>query len=93
MNSVAKESERQQSMNEQLRDKYRLKVEPFGDSAHLFFQGAQRQHNLETLRHLVNFGDMVLLLTGDSGSGKTTLINELAKHVVNDVNVVCLKPT
>ena len=93
MNSVAKESERQQSMNEQLRDKFRLKVEPFGDAAHLFFQGAQRQHNLETLRHLVNFGDMVLLLTGDSGSGKTTLISELAKHVVDDVNVVSLKPS
>ena len=93
MNSVARESEHQQSLNEQLRNKYHLKVEPFGDAAHLFFQGAQRQHNLETLRHLVNFGDMVLLLTGDSGSGKTTLIRELGKHVVDDVNVVSLKPS
>ena len=92
MNSVAKESEHQQSLNEQLRNKYHLKIEPFGDVAHLFFQGAQRQHNLETLRHLVNFGDMVLLLTGDSGSGKTTLISELAKCVVDDINIVSLKP-
>ena len=93
MNSVTKESEYQQSLNEQLRNKYHLKFEPFSDGVYLFFQGAQRQHNLETLRHLVNFGDMVLLLTGDTGSGKTTLIGELAKHVENDVEVVSLKPS
>ncbi len=92
MNSVTKESEYQQSLNDQLRNKYHLKLEPFGDVTHLFFQGAQRQHNLETLRHLVNFGDMVLLLTGDTGSGKTTLISELARQV-DDVDVVSLNPS
>ena len=93
MNSVAKESEYQQSLNEQLRNKFHLNLEPFGETLQLFFQGGQRQHNLETLRHLVNFGDMVLLLTGDSGSGKTTLIRELKKCVEDNVSVVSLKPS
>ena len=93
MNSVTKESEYQQSLNEQLRNKFHLNLEPFGDAVQLFFQGGQRQHNLETLRHLVNFGDMVLLLTGDSGSGKTTLIGELKKCVEDNVSVVSLKPS
>lgn len=93
MNSVAKGSENKQSLSDQLREKFRLKAEPFGEATQLFYQGAQRQHNLETLRHLVNFGDMLLLLTGDSGSGKTTLIAELSKQVATDVRVLSLKPS
>ena len=93
MNAAATEHDQKLSLNDQLRDKYQLKTEPFGDATHLFFQGAQRQHNLETLRHLVSFGDMVLLLTGGSGSGKSTLIAELGRQVVDSIRMVNLKPS
>lgn len=93
MNAAAVEHDQKLSLNDQLRDKYQLKTEPFSDTAHLFFQGAQRQHNLETLRHLVSYGDMVLLLTGGAGSGKSTLLAELAKHIVDGVRVINLKPS
>lgn len=93
MNAAATEVEQKQSLNDQLRDKYKLRVEPFTDANPLFYQGAQRQHNLETLRHLVSYGDMVLMLTGGAGSGKTTLIKELCRHLADGIRVVNLKPS
>ncbi|MFD2231589.1 AAA family ATPase [Alkalimarinus sediminis] len=93
MNAAVTEHDRNLSLNDQLRDKYQLKTEPFSEATHLFFQGAQRQHNLETLRHLVSYGDMVLLLTGEAGSGKTTLLAELSKHIADGVRMVSLKPS
>lgn len=93
MNAAVTESDQKLSLNDQLRDKFQLKTEPFGAATSLFFQGAQRQHNLETLRHLVSYGDMVLVLTGASGSGKTTLIAELSRHIVDGVKIVSLNPT
>ena len=44
-----------------------------------FYPGAQRQHALETLRHLCGFGDMALVLTGARGAGKTRLLGELVR--------------
>ncbi|UZE95633.1 AAA family ATPase [Alkalimarinus alittae] len=93
MNAAVTESDHKLSLNDQLRDKYQLKTEPFGEATSLFFQGAQRQHNLETLRHLVSYGDMVLVLTGASGSGKSTLISELGRHIVDGIRVIALNPT
>ncbi len=93
MNAAAMEHDQTLSLNDQLRNKYQLQTEPFGEATQLFFQGAQRQHNLETLRHLVSYGDMVLLLTGGSGSGKTTLIAELGKHIVDSIRIINLKPS
>ncbi|MDX1799471.1 MAG: AAA family ATPase [Marinobacter sp.] len=44
-----------------------------------FFPDAQRQHALESLRHLCGFGDMALLLTGAKGAGKTRILAELVR--------------
>lgn len=93
MNASAMEHDQKVSLNDQLRDKYQLKTEPFSEATHLFFQGAQRQHNLETLRHLVSYGDMVLLLTGEAGSGKSTLLAELGRHLADGVRMIGLKPS
>lgn len=73
----------------QLVTHFSLSGDPFSIESSCFFEGAQRKHNLETLRHLAIFGDMVLLLTGEIGAGKTSLIerfvqaqdSELAIHV------------
>jgi type II secretory pathway predicted ATPase ExeA len=55
-----------------------------------FFSGAQRQHNLETLRHLSVFGDLILLLTGMTGAGKTTLLNRLTQDLGEGVQPITL---
>lgn len=73
---------------DQLMDHFSLKSDPFGDELPAFFEGAQRQHNLETLRHMSTFGDMVLLLTGEKGSGKTSLIERLVATSADDLKVL-----
>ncbi len=71
----------------QLQQKYGLTRNPFARSLDVFYEGAQRQHNLETIRHLAIFGDMVLLLTGEKGSGKTQLIEWFARRHAEDVDL------
>lgn len=66
-------------------------VDPFAESPSFFFTGAQRQHQLDTLEHLVAFGDMVLLVTGDSGSGKSRLLAELARNAAHRLSVQRLR--
>lgn len=56
----------------------------------VFYDGAQRKHNLEILRHMAIFGDMVLLLTGDSGTGKSTLIDRFARDFSDEINITVL---
>lgn len=74
----------------QLKKHLHLVSDPFSMESHFFFEGAQRQHNLETLRHLASFGDMVLFLTGDKGAGKTHLLHKLADSSFEGLNVVYL---
>lgn len=74
----------------QLKKHFNLMSDPFPMESHFFFEGAQRQHNLETLRHLASFGDMVLFLTGDKGAGKTHLLHKLAESSFEGINVVYL---
>ena len=75
---------------QQLKKHYSLSLDLFGEESAFFFEGAQRQHNLETLRHLSSFGDMVLFLTGDKGSGKTTLLKRLQESSFEGLNVIFL---
>ena len=56
----------------QLINHFNLSSDPFGANNDCFFEDAQRKHNIETIRHLAIFGDMVLLLTGEIGAGKST---------------------
>ncbi|WP_242634424.1 AAA family ATPase [Marinobacter salicampi] len=66
------------SLFSRLQTHYGLRADPL-DMDSPFFPDAQRQHALETLRHLCGFGDMVLLLTGPKGTGKTRILAELIR--------------
>jgi DamX protein len=59
-------------------------------SSSYFYAGAQRQHNLETIRHLAVFGDLILLLTGVAG--KSTLLSQVEQDLDGDVHVVMVRP-
>ncbi len=73
-----------------LKDQLGLIEDPFSARINAFYEGAQRRHNLETLRHLSVFGDMVLLLTGDRGSGKTALIDQFSKNFAGEIDLLRL---
>ncbi|PAU79684.1 hypothetical protein CK501_12830 [Halovibrio salipaludis] len=66
-------------------------ADPFAESPGFFFTGAQRQHQLDTLGHLVAFGDMVLLVTGEQGAGKSRLLAELARNAAHLLSVQRLR--
>ena len=66
-------------------------ADPFAENPSFFFTGAQRQHQLDTLGHLVAFGDMVLLVTGEPGSGKSRLLAELARNAAHRLSVQRLR--
>ena len=76
------------ALMQQLKKHFNLLSDPFPMESKFFFEGAQRQHNLETLRHLASFGDMVLFLTGDKGAGKTQLLHKLVDSSFEGINVV-----
>lgn len=69
---------------------YGLNGNPFGPRADAFYDGAQRKHNLEVLRHMAIFGDMILVLTGERGAGKTALLQQFSKEFAQDINVSLL---
>lgn len=75
---------------QELVNRYGLNGNPFGPRADAFYEGAQRKHNLEVLRHMAIFGDMVLVLTGEHGAGKTALLQQFSKEFAQDVNVSLL---
>lgn len=75
---------------QQLAKRFDLKAELFSEESGFFFEGAQRQHNIETIRHLASFGDMVLFLTGDKGAGKTQILRQLVSSSFEGLNVVYL---
>lgn len=78
------------SLLTELKETFGLNEDPFSARVNAFYDGAQRRHNLETIRHLSIFGDMVLLLTGDHGSGKTSLIEQFSKCFSDEIEIVRL---
>ncbi|MEM9102024.1 MAG: AAA family ATPase [Pseudomonadota bacterium] len=42
---------------------------------------------IEKLNHLVNFGNLLLLITGEHGVGKTTLLNEFGRQIGKEFKV------
>jgi len=73
---------------EQLKTHYGLHANPFSPSSSVFYEDAQRMHNIETLRHLAIFGDMVLILTGEKCAGKTSLIERFSKLFGSEINIM-----
>jgi septal ring-binding cell division protein DamX/type II secretory pathway predicted ATPase ExeA len=67
-------------------------VDSSPSSSAYFFTGAQRQHNVETIRHLSVFGDLILLLTGVVGGGKSSLLSRVEKELSEDAHVVMVRP-
>jgi type II secretory pathway predicted ATPase ExeA len=79
-----------QPVTEQLMAHLGLSSDPFLSASAVFFEGAQRQHNLETLHHMAAFGDMVLMLTGDKGAGKTSLLRRFEATAGKGLSVLSL---
>lgn len=75
---------------QQLKVHFNLVSDPFSADSQFYFEGAQRQHNLETLRHLASFGDMVLFVTADKGAGKTFLLSKLVNASFEGLNIIYL---
>ena len=65
---------------EQLKSTFGLHEDPFSPRLDVFYEGGQRGHALEVLRHMSVFGDMVLALMGEQGAGKTHLIAEFSRQ-------------
>lgn len=53
-----------------------------------FFAGAQRHHQLETIRHLASFGDLLLFLQAEPGAGKSALLKAVAKELSSELQVI-----
>ncbi|MCH8499331.1 MAG: SPOR domain-containing protein [Marinobacter sp.] len=74
-----------------LQSQYQLSDDPLAMDQP-FFTGAQRQQALETLRHLVGFGDQALAVIGGRGAGKTRLLVELVKADAAQLSFHRLQP-
>ena len=81
------ESNKKRNLTGQLVSHFDLSGDPFSVESTCFFEDAQRKHNIETLRHLAIFGDMVLLLTGEIGAGKTSLIERFVQTQGDALNI------
>ena len=78
---------KKRALTGQLISHFDLSGDPFSIENTCFFEDAQRKHNIETLRHLAIFGDMVLLLTGEIGAGKTSLIEYFVRTQADELNI------
>ena len=85
------DSNNKQNLTGQLISHLELSGDPFSEENSCFFEDAQRKHNIETLRHLAIFGDMVLLLTGEIGAGKTSLIERFVLQEREELNICVYK--
>lgn len=83
-------AEQLEQMDEQVKQQFGLRLNPFSAAVTAFYDGAQRRHSLETLRHLGIFGDMILFLTGEGGAGKTRLLEEFSRLYSDEVSVLML---
>ena len=81
------EPNKKRTLTGQLISHFNLSGDPFSIENSCFFDDAQRKHNIETLRHLAIFGDMVLLLTGEIGAGKTSLIERFVQTQSSELNI------
>lgn len=73
---------------EQFKEKLGLNADPFSARQAVFYEGAQRKHNLEVIRHMAGFGDLVMALVGERGTGKSYLIEEFSRRYADDLNIV-----
>lgn len=69
---------------------YQLERDPFSDQgiSGLFFPGGERKKAVDTLLHFSRYGSAPLFLSAADGYGKTTILNEFARSVEADVDVV-----
>lgn len=76
------------ALSQQLTNHFGLTTELFSAQSGFFFEGAQRRHVIETLRHMACFADMVLFLSGEKGSGKTSLLKRLQSEADDGLGVI-----
>lgn len=77
---------------EGLGERYGLRTSPLVDGPGRFFEGGDRQHCLESLRHLCSFGDMFLVLSGSPGSVRSRLLEQLRLQGKPHLQFQTLKP-
>lgn len=68
-----------------------LQREPFGDIVddRFFYPDPLLLQRLDLMQHLVRFGDLVLVVTGEPGIGKTTLLQQLLIRAGDQWRVCC----
>jgi len=57
-------------------------------STGFFYSGAQREHQLESVRHMACFSDLLLVLSGPVGAGKSCLLSQVKKRYESELNIV-----
>lgn len=79
---------------------YGLEKNPFSEvkDEKEFFETPEIEHRIELIKHLIEFSDRIIVVTGEEGSGKTTLLYNLVTtrdekwHLCrlsfNDINTV-----
>ena len=79
---------------------YGLKKDPFSviTDDREFFSTPALEHRIELIKHLIEFSDRIVVVTGDAGSGKTSLLSHLKQNSdekwnlcqlqFNDINTV-----
>lgn len=66
-------------MEEHYFNHYGLSKDPFaevGDDKE-YFASPELEHRIELIKHLIEFSDRIIVITGEVGSGKTSLLNHL----------------
>ena len=66
-------------------------IEGLSADSDYFYAGAQRQHQLETIRHLACFGDLLLFLEAELGAGKSTLLRKVSAELRSELQVIYIQ--
>lgn len=71
--------------------RYGLQVDPFSaNNEQGWFETPALAQRVELIQHLIEFGNQLILVTGEAGSGKSTLLNRILEVASKDWRLCCL---